>query len=211
MFALLGQAYNTKIEQIREKDKAKVITSARGRDGKGQIRAEATNDLLALLYANPTEKDRQLFKNRVTRGMRWYKMGQALGWGSFCLVPHDVISNTWLEHTLRVPELDIWLELVRKVNPDVVKAAYILDSWLGPDGIAGGAISDKAPLGIEAAPDLPIYEIEEVQDSEDSGDDSESVDPSQLYASPRERTRTPQLRQASLLELFHPIQLSRKQ
>jgi len=211
VFALLGQAYNTKIEQIREKDKAKVITSARGRDGKGQVRAEATNDLLALLYANPTEKDRQLFKNRVTRGMRWYKMGQALGWGSFCLVPHDVISNTWLEHTLRVPELDIWLELVRKVNPDVVKAAYILDSWLGPDGIAGGAISDKAPLGIEAAPDLPIYEIEEVQDSEDSGDDSESVDPSQLYASPRERTRTPQLRQASLLELFHPIQLSRKQ
>jgi hypothetical protein len=139
-----------------------VITSARGRNGKGQVRAEATDDLLALLYANLTEKDRRLLKSRVTRAMRWYKMGQALGWGSFCLVLHDVITNTWLEHTLRVPKLDIWLELVRKVNPDVVKAAYILDSWLGPNGIAGGAISEKTPLGIEAEPVMTIYEIEEV-------------------------------------------------
>jgi hypothetical protein len=205
VFALLGQAYNTKIEQIREKDKARVITSARGRNGKGQVRAEATDDLLALLYANPTEKDRRLLKSRVTRGMRWYKMGQALGWGSFCLVPHDVITNTWLEHTLRVPELDIWLELVRKVNPDVVKAAHILDSWLGPDGIAGGAISEKTPLGIEAEPVMTIYEIEEVQDSEDSGDDSVSVGASQFQASPKSSTRTPQLRQSTLLELFCPI------
>jgi hypothetical protein len=128
VFALLEQAYNTKIEQIREKDKVRVITSARGCNSKGQVRAEAADDLLALLYANPTEKNRRLLKSRVTRGIRWYKMGQALGWGSFCLVPHNVITNTWLEHTLRVPELDIWLELVRKVNPDVVKAAHILDS-----------------------------------------------------------------------------------
>ena len=86
-----------------------------------------------------------------------------------------MISNTWLEHTLRVPELDVWLELVRKVNPDVVKAGHILDSWLGPDGIAGGAISEKTPLGIEAEPVMTIYEIEEIQDSKDSRDDSVSV------------------------------------
>jgi hypothetical protein len=205
VFALLGQAYNTKIEQIREKDKLRVITSARGRNGKGQVRAEAADDLLALLYTNPTQQDRRLFKNRVTRGMRWYKMGQALGWGSFCLVPHDVISNTWLEHTLRVPELDVWLELVRKVNPDVVKAAHILDSWLGPDGIAGGAISEKTPLGIEAEPVMAIHEIEEILDSEDSGDDSVDVEASQFEASPKTSTRAPRLRQSNLLELFHPI------
>ncbi|KAF2827746.1 hypothetical protein CC86DRAFT_276017, partial [Ophiobolus disseminans] len=96
--------------------------------------------------------------------MRWYKMGQALGWGSFCLVPHNVISNSWVEYPLRIPEFDVWLELARKVNPNVVKAAQVLDTWLEPDGIAGGAISDKAPLGIKAAPNLPIFEIEEVQD-----------------------------------------------
>ena len=206
VFALLGKAYNTKIEQIRERDKDRGVTSARGRNGKGQVRAEAADDLLALVYPNPTDKDRRLFKNRVNRGMRWYKMGQALGWGSFCLVPHDVISNTWLEHTLRVPELDVWLELVRKVNPDVVKAGHILDSWLGPDGIAGGAISEKTPLGIEAEPVMTIYEIEEIQDSEDSGDDSVSVGASQFQTSPKSPTRAPQLRQSTLLELFHPIE-----
>ena len=73
-----------------------------------------------------------------------------------------MISNTWLEHTLRVPKLDVWLELVRKVNPDVVKAGHILDSWLRPDGIAGGAISKKTPLGIKAEPVMTIYEIEEI-------------------------------------------------
>ena len=79
VFALLGKAYNTKIEQIRERDKDRGVTSARGRNGKGQVRAEAADDLLALVYPNPTDKDRRLFKNRVNRGMRWYKMGQALG------------------------------------------------------------------------------------------------------------------------------------
>jgi hypothetical protein len=48
------------------------------------------------------------------------------------------------------------------VNPDVVRAAYILDSWLGPDGIAGGAIGEKTPLGIEAEPVMTIYEIGEI-------------------------------------------------
>ena len=112
--ALLGQAYQKKIEQIHETDKNMVTSTARSRNGKGQIRSEAADDLLALLYEHPTEKDRQLFKNRVSRGMRWYTMGQALGWGSFCLVPHSVISNTWLEYTLRVPELRIWLDLVKE-------------------------------------------------------------------------------------------------
>jgi hypothetical protein len=206
--ALLGKAYQTKIEQIHQSDKGMVVSTARSRNGKGQVRAEAADSLLALVYTKPNEKDRRLFKNRVTRGMRWYTIGQALGWGSFCLVPHDIISTTWLEHTLRVPELTIWLELVKKVKPDVFKAAQMLDSWLGPDGMAGGAISEKTPLGIEAEPAITIYEIEEIQDSEDSGDDEddgEDVGASQSQASPKSHIPIPQLRQLTLPELFHPI------
>lgn len=200
--ALLGQAYQNRIKHIRENDKAMVSSTARSRNGRGQVRAEATDDLLALVYTKPSDQDRRLFKNRITRGIRWYKMGQALGWGSFCLVPHDVISNTWLEYTLRVPEFEVWLELVKKVNPDVFKAAQILDSWLGPDGIAGGAISEKTPLGIEAEPVTTAYEIEEIQDSED---DSASVGASQFQAWPKSPARAPRLRQSTLLELFHPV------
>jgi hypothetical protein len=203
--AQLGKAYNTKIEQIRERDKDMVVSTTRSRNGKGQVRTEARDDLLALVYTTkPTEKQRKHFKNRVNRGMRWYTMGQALGWGSFCLVPHDVISNTWVEHTLRVPEFNVWLELVKKVNPEVFEAAQILDSWLGPEGIAGGAIKDKTPLGIEAEPVRTIYEIEEIQYSEDSEDDSEGVRVSQSQASPS-CTPIPQLRQLTLPELFNPI------
>jgi hypothetical protein len=203
--ALLGQAYQNKIEQIRENDKEMVVSATRSRNGKGQVRAEATDDLVSLVFTKPTDRDRRLFKNRVNRGMRWYTMGQELGWGSFCFVPHDVISNTWIEYTLRVPEFNVWLALVKKEKPDVFKAAQILDSWLGPEGIAGGTIGGKTPLGIEAEPGMPIYEIEEIGDSEDSGDDSVSVGASQFQALPEHRSRTPQLRQSTLLELFHPI------
>jgi hypothetical protein len=107
-----------------------------------------------------------------------------------------------------VPELTIWLELVKKVKPDVVKAAQMLDSWLGPDGIAGGAISEKTPLSIGAEPTTTIYEIEEIQDSEDSGDNednSEDVGALQSQASRKSHIPIPQLRQLTLLELFHPI------
>tara|TARA_R110002003_G_scaffold848_2_gene21688 strand:- start:1445 stop:1693 length:249 start_codon:yes stop_codon:yes gene_type:complete len=56
------------------------------------------------------------------------------------------ICRRYGSRRLRVPEFEVWLELVKKVNPDVFKAAQILDSWLGPDGIAGGAISEKLLL-----------------------------------------------------------------
>ena len=110
-----------------------------------------------------------------------------------------------------MPELTIWLELVKKVKPDVFKAAQMLDSWLGPDGIAGGAIGEKAPLAIEAEPALALYDIKEIQDSEDcedsgdSGDDGLGVQASRSQASSKGRTRPPQLRQVTLLELFHPV------
>ena len=73
----------------------------------------------------------------------------------------------------------------------------MLDSWLGPDGLAGGAIGEKTPLGIEAEPPMTIYKIKEIQDSKDGGDnedDSEDVGVSPSQASPRSHIPVPQLR-----------------
>lgn len=201
--ALLGQVYQNKIEQISESDKGVVTINARSRNGKGKVRAEAADDLLALLYTVPTDQDRRLFKSRITRGMRWYTMGQTVGWGSFCLVPHDIISNTWIEHTLRVPEFRIWLELVKKLNPDVYEAAQVLDSWLGPEGISGGAICSKTPLSIESEPAMAFCEIEEIQDTEDDSEDGDEA--SQSQATSKTRTPIPRLRQSTLPELFRPV------
>jgi hypothetical protein len=88
------------------------------------------------------------------------------------------------------------------VKPDVFKAAQMLDSWLGPDGLAGGAISEKTPFGIEAEPAMTIYEIEEIQDSEDGGDNED--DSEDVGASPKSQVSVPRLRQFTLLELFYP-------
>jgi hypothetical protein len=55
---------------------------------------------------------------------------------------------------------------------------------------------------------MTIYEIEEILDSEDSGDnedDSEDVGASQSQASPRSHVSAPRLRQLTLPELFYPI------
>ncbi|KAF2824579.1 hypothetical protein CC86DRAFT_262334, partial [Ophiobolus disseminans] len=86
-----------------------------------------------------------------------------LGWSSFCLMPHDAIAKNWIEGDMRVPQVKIWTEVVKRVNPDVYHASQALDCLLGLDAIAGGPIGDKL-LRIEAEAPAAMYEIEEVQD-----------------------------------------------
>ncbi|KAF1977495.1 hypothetical protein BU23DRAFT_416035, partial [Bimuria novae-zelandiae CBS 107.79] len=71
-------------------------------------------------------------------------------------------------------------------------------------GIASGSISGKKTLSIDAEAPATIYEVEEIQDSEDDGTD-ESVVASQSQAIVNSPAPAQQLRQLSLLELFHPI------
>ncbi|KAF1343750.1 hypothetical protein EJ07DRAFT_147965 [Lizonia empirigonia] len=115
--------------------------------------------------------------------MRWYTVTQLLGWGSLTLMPHDHIPNSWIESTLRNGELDVWAQLVKKENPDVYTASRALEAWLGPEGIAGGSISKKQTLSIEAEAPATIYEVDEIQDSE--GDEmEEDLEPSQSQTAP---------------------------
>ncbi|KAF2828290.1 hypothetical protein CC86DRAFT_289513, partial [Ophiobolus disseminans] len=70
--------------------------------------------------------------------------------------------------------------------------------------IAGGPIGDKL-LRIEAEAPAAMYEIEEVQDSEDDGSDSGGR-VSQAQTTPGSTAATPRLRQLTLLELFCPVE-----
>jgi hypothetical protein len=54
-----------------------------------------------------------------------------------------------------------------------------LDAWLGSKGIAGGSISDKEMLCIEASEPEPLTQVEEVEDSEASSDSDEDLEPTQ--------------------------------
>ncbi|KAE8872252.1 hypothetical protein PTNB73_03711, partial [Pyrenophora teres f. teres] len=184
----------------------------RNRYGKGPVRTEAIAALVELVSPNATEKDKQVFKRRLGQAMRWYSMSQELGWGILTLIPHDEIANRWIERTLRVGQLDVWMKLLKKERQDICVASKALESWLGPEGIAGGPISEKKTLSIEAEAPATIYEVEEIQDSEDDETDDSvdnSVDNSvgkRIQALPKSPTPAPRLRQLTLLELFHPVE-----
>ena len=202
--ALLGQAYTKKIKQIQDNDKKTSNDTTRNRYGKGPVRTEAITALMKLVYTSPTEKDKLVFRNRLKQAVRWYTVVQGLGWGILTLIPHDEISNRWIERVLRVGQLHVFIELVKKERPDLCAASKALEDWLGPEGIAGGPIGEKKTLSIEAEAPATIYEVEEIQDSEDD-EVNESVEVSQSQATPKSPAPAPQLRQLTLLELFHPV------
>lgn len=196
--ALLGQAFEDKKREIQDADRAISSDTTRNRYGKGKVSGEAIDNLLYLLHQKPTEADRARFTKRLTKAKRWYTIAQKLGWGSFFLMPHDLISNHWIERILRTSDLDVWLDLVKLVNPDAYNASQKLDSWLGPEGIAGESICSKVSLSIEAAPQ--VYEI---SDSEDSGNDSNTAEDLSLSLATT-KSISP-LQQLKLTELFNPV------
>jgi hypothetical protein len=117
-------------------------------------------------------------------------------------MPHDSIPKSWIESTLRAGEVEVWVELVKKENLDIFAASKALDTWLGADRIAGGPISGKKTLGVEARALATVYEIEEVQDSEDEASEDKASKVAISLRSPRSaRLR----RQITLLELFNPV------
>ncbi|KAK7177487.1 hypothetical protein PSPO01_16461 [Paraphaeosphaeria sporulosa] len=208
--ALLGQAYSRRTAQIRDEDHISSNDRTRNRYGKGKISTQATEALMALVGLDVTEKNKRSFQRRLEIGKRWYTVTQALGWGMLTLIPHEEISNSWVERRLLQGQLAVWVELVKKERQDIYKASKTLESWLGPEGIAGGPISGKQTLSIEAEAPAAVHEIDEVRDSEDEGTEDEiegGVDSGvdeQAHASP---TPAPalRLRQLTLPELFDPI------
>jgi len=203
--AFLGRTYAEKIDLLKQEDQAAGRGQNQSRDGKGRLRTEAMASLLPLVYDKVTFKEKNIFKKRLHRATRWYEVAHKLGWGSLCLMPHDLIPNTWVEQTLRVRELPIWLALVEKVNSDACTASKALDTWLGSESIAGGPIDGKQALRIEAELPTTIYEVEEVQDSEGSEGDEDST-PTQPRAIVLSAEPTRPWRQLTLLELLKPPQ-----
>lgn len=199
--ALLGRAYANKIAQIEQNDLLSSNDRTRNRYGKGKVRTEAINALMMLVPGAEKYK-REAFRTCLLRASRWYELAQGLGWGILALMPSEDIPNTWLERDISAWGVGLWVQLVRKERPDVCAAAEALDSWLGPDGIAGGPISGKTALCLEMDP--PVGSVVEVEDSEgDTSDDSSQ--PTQTQATPMATTPVRGIRQMTLEELFKPL------
>lgn len=208
--ALLGKAYADKMDDIRSGKELDVSPQER-KQGKNKVSSRAMDALLPRLALTlKSHEDRTRYKARLHRGIRWYKAAKQLGWGMLCLMPHDAVSNSWVENDLRVGHWHIWLHLLPKVNPDAYEASMALDAWLGSEGVSGSSISDKEQLMIEldAQPSRP--QLEEVDDSEDSNseDSNSDVDGHVEPAPSRTATKSPApaglMRQLTLLELCKP-------
>jgi hypothetical protein len=208
--AFLGKAYTEKIDQIRTQDAARLNNKGSNRYGKGKVSSEAMDALLLSVTTASGPRQRQRFKRRLHQALRWYEAAKQLGWGMLCLMPHDIISNSWVENDLRVPFWHIWLELVVKVNLIAHKASMALDAWLGSEGISGGSISEKATLSIEANMPMLATQVEEIEDSEmedcEHGGDEECVEPAPAQRTAKSPAPVRPMRQLTLLELCKPFQ-----
>ena len=205
--AFLGKAYTERMDQIKEQDLAR-SRDARNRGGRGKVSSEAMDALLLSVTATSEPQQRQRFKRRLHQALRWYEAAKQLGWGMLCLMPHDLITNSWVERDLRIRFWHIWLELVAKVNPVAHKASMALDAWLGSEGISGGSISEKATLSIEANVPAPVTQVEEIEDRElEDGEDSDnhSVEPAPSQRTTKSPASAHPMRQLTLIELCKPF------
>ncbi|KAL1793796.1 hypothetical protein ACET3X_000001 [Alternaria dauci] len=197
-FALLGKAYARKVDEIQVADRLASNDRTRNRYGKGQARTEAITYLVHLVCQSPSKSDHAAFRYRLKRATRWFDIVQALGWGSLLLIPHEEVSNHWLERVLRKNQRDVFLELVKRERPEICTASRALEAWLGPDGITGAPIAGKERLSIEANALATAVGLTEIPDSE-AEDDTDSDASESIPASPAP------LRQMSVLELFCPV------
>ncbi|UPX16739.1 uncharacterized protein EKO05_0007126 [Ascochyta rabiei] len=207
--AFLGKAYTEKIDQIQAQDAARLNNKGNNRYGKGKVSSKAIDALLLSVTAASGPEQQQRFKRRLHQALRWYKAAKQLGWGMLCLMPHDIISNLWVENDLCVPFWHIWLELVVKVNLEAHKASMALDAWLGLEGISGGSISKKATLSIKANMPMLATQVEEIEDSEvedsEGGGDENDVEPAPAWKTAKSPAPVRLMCQLTLLKLCKPF------
>lgn len=204
--AFLGKAYMDKVREIEEQEGTTAMDrKKRRRDGQGKVTTEAIDTIMLTISPSPTPQQRPHFKRRLYRALSWYKIAGELGWGMLCLMPHERISNSWIEHDLLASHTEIWCSLVTRLNPAACTASRALDEWLGSEGLAGGSIRGKQMLCIEdIAPDHErpgiLTQVTEVVDSEDGEEQTSEEEEEAAAASPPKQL----LRQRTLLELFRP-------
>jgi hypothetical protein len=178
--AFLGREYHAEIRALD--------------DDRRHARTPVIDRLWVEMVPNGTKKQRKRFVKRLAVANRWYQAAETLGWGSLCLLP-DSVSNKWVRDCL-AHVWPLWLQLIKRVNPDACAASRALDNWIGNEGIQGGPIQGREKLYIEDKGSA--LQVEEVVDStdEESSDVESSLQP--VKSSAR------RLRQPTLLELFKP-------
>lgn len=66
------------------------------------------------------------FEKMLSFGSRWYTIGTKLGFGVLALIPIISIPHTFLQTTLRLGQLDIWIELIQRFNPQAIEMGRLI-------------------------------------------------------------------------------------
>ncbi|CAA9967166.1 hypothetical protein PTMSG1_10525 [Pyrenophora teres f. maculata] len=163
--AWIGLTYQRTVEELQGSNAG----------GQGNLRSRAKQQLWEEQLPTATFN---AFNARLKRARRWYEAAETLGWGSLLFLEGDVVTANWVEQTLRVSEWSLWLRLVQRVNPSVQQLIHNVDTFLGPNGLRGGPISNMQPVGAEVSEALRICEVPDSQDGsgDEEGDDEDEDD-----------------------------------
>ena len=60
------------------------------------------------------------FTRQLDYASRWHLLKERLGLGVLALIPTRVVSNAWIQHELRLNELEIWIQAIHHFNPGCI-------------------------------------------------------------------------------------------
>lgn len=89
-------------------------------------------------------KNRQKLRTAVKHGSRWLEMVSVLGWVILLFIPESYVPNTWVVHTLRLPQLQAWLK-VAALDSELRDAARLFEDWLRPEVKTGDICTKPYP------------------------------------------------------------------
>jgi hypothetical protein len=143
------------------------------------------------------------FRHQLWAASRWHTLQLELGYGVLGLIPSRVVSNSWVERTLKVDEFSLWILVIRAWNPRCLEASQAWASTLrrafshqGPsrrmkalEGIPSASLKTFGNTATLFGPS----DISEVETGGGSGEDAPTPPPNS-----QELTRSSQLQEWSV-------------
>lgn len=73
--------------------------------------------------SDPTiRKAQSAYHDQMGFAKRWHTLADTLGVGVLGLIPASIVSNNWIQKTLKVDEFAAWIQVIRQWNPRVIEA-----------------------------------------------------------------------------------------
>lgn len=107
-----------------------------------------------------SKKQWKTFTYRLGYAERWHTLQRELGYGILGLIPNCVVSNNWVQRTMKLNEFALWINVIKHFNPQCLSAARNWSRTLNK------AISSRKPSEKRRAlEDMPTASIKHFNDT----------------------------------------------